>query len=77
MARTAGAYPAFRGVRDKTILSRMLVQVPPAMCLRYTFVHIGGERRCEGFWERNQHDCIGDKLNTEGKFFEKLHKSQK
>ena len=55
----------------------MLVQVPPAMCLRYTFEHIGGERRCEGFWETNQHDCIGDKLNTEGKFFEKLHKSQK
>ena len=55
----------------------MLVQVPPAMCLRYTFVHLGGERRCEGFWERNQHDCFGDNLNTEGKFFEKLHKSQK
>ncbi len=53
-AHTAGAYPGFRGIKRLGIFllppewdASPLQGSPPALCRRYPFLHLGGERHYE------------------------------
>ncbi len=54
VARTAGAYPSFRSIKQLGIFllppewdASPLQGTPPALCRRYPFIHLGGERHYE------------------------------
>ena len=49
----AGAYPGFRSMKQLRVLLLPPGQdvspsqgYPPALCRRYPFIHLGGERQC-------------------------------